>query len=190
MKYGKVTLGQIEAVWNKLGGNEGVQRFLSGEIVLGSFGQVVHLVSHIFTVLVDETKTIEELLASDNSNGGSGDLKLITSENFPKPINGKKLNKEIVLFRFYNSMSFKAIVAEMDKEGYKPATVWDLFGLAIKKPHLQKLFDIVALGSVHQHRGDSNVISLAGMPGEQRWIRIGKVATQYHGDNRFAAVRK
>jgi hypothetical protein len=34
MKYGKFTLGQIEAILNKLGGEEGVQRFLSGELVV------------------------------------------------------------------------------------------------------------------------------------------------------------
>ena len=31
MKYGNATLGQVEAVWNKLGGEEGVQLFLAGE---------------------------------------------------------------------------------------------------------------------------------------------------------------
>ena len=34
MKYGKLTLGQVEAVVNKLGGMEGVKRFLSGETVI------------------------------------------------------------------------------------------------------------------------------------------------------------
>ncbi len=33
MKYGELNLGQIEAVVNKLGGMEGVKRFLSGETV-------------------------------------------------------------------------------------------------------------------------------------------------------------
>lgn len=32
MKYGKVTLGQVEAVLNKLGGANGMHRFLSGEL--------------------------------------------------------------------------------------------------------------------------------------------------------------
>lgn len=32
MKYGKVTLGQIEAVLNRLGGEDGVQKFLAGQI--------------------------------------------------------------------------------------------------------------------------------------------------------------
>lgn len=31
MKYGKVTLGQVEAVWNRLGGEKGVQAFLDGK---------------------------------------------------------------------------------------------------------------------------------------------------------------
>ncbi|MFH1451015.1 MAG: hypothetical protein ABIF89_00170 [bacterium] len=34
MKYGELNLGQIEAVVNKLGGMEGVRRFLSGELVV------------------------------------------------------------------------------------------------------------------------------------------------------------
>lgn len=34
MKYGELNLGQIEAVVNKLGGMNGVQRFLSGETVV------------------------------------------------------------------------------------------------------------------------------------------------------------
>ena len=34
MKYGELTLGQVEAIVNKLGGMDGVQRFLRGELVI------------------------------------------------------------------------------------------------------------------------------------------------------------
>ena len=34
MKYGELTLGQVEAVVNKLGGMEGVKRFLAGETMV------------------------------------------------------------------------------------------------------------------------------------------------------------
>lgn len=34
MKYPNVTLGRVEAVWNKLGGEEGVDKFLSGKLVV------------------------------------------------------------------------------------------------------------------------------------------------------------
>lgn len=34
MKYPNITLGRVEAVWNKLGGEEGVEKFLRGEIAV------------------------------------------------------------------------------------------------------------------------------------------------------------
>lgn len=34
MKYPNITLGRVEAVWNKLGGEEGVERFLRGELTV------------------------------------------------------------------------------------------------------------------------------------------------------------
>jgi hypothetical protein len=43
MKYGELTLGQMEALVNKLGGMEGVKRFLSGE-------SVVRMAERIFPV--------------------------------------------------------------------------------------------------------------------------------------------
>lgn len=36
MKYNNWTLGQVEAVFNKLGGDDGVSRFLAGELVVKS----------------------------------------------------------------------------------------------------------------------------------------------------------
>lgn len=44
MKYGNVTLGQIEAVLNKLGGEEGVQAFLRGEVTLAQ-AEILRLLS-------------------------------------------------------------------------------------------------------------------------------------------------
>jgi hypothetical protein len=40
MKYGELTLGQVEALVNKLGGMEGVQRFLSGELLVSATAKV------------------------------------------------------------------------------------------------------------------------------------------------------
>ena len=40
MKYNELNLGQIEALVNKLGGMEGVQRFLSGELIVSAAAQV------------------------------------------------------------------------------------------------------------------------------------------------------
>ncbi len=43
MKYGDLTLGQVEAMVNKLGGMDGVKRFLSGE-------SVIKAVEHSFSI--------------------------------------------------------------------------------------------------------------------------------------------
>jgi hypothetical protein len=40
MKYGELTLGQVEALVNKLGGMEGVQSFLSGELLVTATAKV------------------------------------------------------------------------------------------------------------------------------------------------------
>lgn len=40
MKYGELTLGQVEALVNKLGGMQGVQRFLSGELLVSATAKV------------------------------------------------------------------------------------------------------------------------------------------------------
>ncbi|MEN9881527.1 MAG: hypothetical protein RLZZ308_710 [Candidatus Parcubacteria bacterium] len=40
MKYGELTLGQVEALVNKLGGMEGVKRFLSGELLVSATAKV------------------------------------------------------------------------------------------------------------------------------------------------------
>jgi len=39
MKYGELSLGQVEAIVNKLGGMEGVRRFLSGKMVIKAIEQ-------------------------------------------------------------------------------------------------------------------------------------------------------
>ena len=45
MKYPKMNWGRMEAVINKLGGMDGVDQFLSGELVVGKPGTVTKLKS-------------------------------------------------------------------------------------------------------------------------------------------------
>lgn len=77
MKYNGITFGQAEAVFNKLGGPDGVQRFLSGELV-------VKLAERIFPVW----KTIKL---------GMPDLRC--AKDFGKAIKdaGMKVNDDVLL---------------------------------------------------------------------------------------------
>ncbi len=95
MKYPDITLGRIEAVWNKLGGEKGVQHLLSGvsEIVIKKHVidlQAVSYVSSNWTVeehqkgtpLQWDVSKVQLYLDNDQKNG--------------KSIEGSKLHKLLV----------------------------------------------------------------------------------------------
>lgn len=47
MKYGDLNLGQVEAIVNRLGGMKGVQRFLSGELVIQPASVMLSSIVHV-----------------------------------------------------------------------------------------------------------------------------------------------
>ncbi|MCX6760056.1 MAG: hypothetical protein NTW46_01795, partial [Candidatus Nealsonbacteria bacterium] len=74
MKYGELNLGQVEAIVNKLGGMEGVQRFLRGELTL----KEPDLLKQVETVAV---KGAERFVAKDHLKEANVGW---TSDNFQK----------------------------------------------------------------------------------------------------------
>ncbi|MFA6353279.1 MAG: hypothetical protein WCW90_03570, partial [Candidatus Paceibacterota bacterium] len=54
MKYGKRTLGQVEAIFNKLGGDSAVERILSGELVVS----VVEAIKTVADKLLEFINTV------------------------------------------------------------------------------------------------------------------------------------
>lgn len=146
MKYGNVSLGQVEAVWNKLGGEEGVKKFLRGQLEV--VGRNIEFTVESYKVSVDETQTAEEAFEAGKFDWENDEIANITSKNFPKIKNGQKIEKEIYILKFTQGMLKEMVLYEMKKAGYKPATLWDLSGLATKFPDSYRKFPIVALGSV------------------------------------------
>jgi aminoglycoside N3'-acetyltransferase len=119
------------------------------------------LIFSTITVLVDETKTVEE--AVEICNFGCRDAD-INNKNFLRIKNGQKSEKEIAIFDFGKPMSSEDVVVEMDKIGYKPATIFDILSLVVeaRMSKLQWIFRIriVALGSVCNNFGGSRVAYL------------------------------
>jgi undecaprenyl-diphosphatase len=52
------------------------------------------------------------------------------------------------LFHFNRDISSEDAIAEMDKDGFRPATLAELLALGEAQPELQKQFPIIALSSV------------------------------------------
>ncbi len=184
MKYGNLKLGQIEALINKIGGMDVVINILSGveEVTITT----ISYVTHTLIVLVDETKTVEQLTADgeyDWSNDG------ITSKNFPLPEEGKIEEREISLFHFNQTMTSGEVTTEMDKEGFRPATIHELLGLGISQSDFQREFPIIALDSVCFVGSRRHVTELYGIDDERglglRWFGL-----DWNDYYRFAGVRK
>ena len=179
-----LTAGQLNALVKKVGGKDAVLGILRGTVELVT--KVTSFITHTFTILVDETKSVEEAVEAWKFDWTNTD---ITSENFPQPKDGKKLEKEVTLFHFKEKISSEGAIRKMDEAGYKPGTIWDLLGLALKEPNLQKEFPIVALGSVGGKGGSRSVPSL-DWDDRRRCLGLYWFGFDWDGSCRFVGVRK
>lgn len=174
----------LEAVFNKLGGVEGARRFLSGVVEIAV--KVISFITQTFTVMVDETLALADAIAEAKFDWVNEN---ITEKNFPKPKGGTKSSREIAIFHFGKTMSSEDVIAKMDAEGYRPATIWELLAFARDNPDLQRQFPIVALGSVGVVGGDRSVACF-DRGGSRRDLTLDWFVGGWRGDCRFLAVRK
>lgn len=148
MKYGQLNLGQIETLVNKLGGMHKVDYILRGNLEVTT--KIINPIIYTSTIVVDETKSVEEL---QSEVGLDPDWSVVKSDRFPINSSGKKEKKSIALFYFGKNISREEAIEEMDKTGHKPATSWDLISFYRVLPGLNIEFGIVALGSEYDFGG-------------------------------------
>jgi hypothetical protein len=94
-------------------------------------------------------RSLEEMIEAGNFNYKDNN---INTTNFPDPQEKELLNQVIKLkvkiFDFKKDISSEDVLKELDKEGYRPATLTELLALAEIGPELQEQFPVIALGSV------------------------------------------
>lgn len=121
MKYGELNLGQVEAVVNKLGGMEGVQRFLRGELSVSepdrSWSEKDGVIS--FTLPSTDGTTGEGWIKRLESKGfrvGDYAKSVLRSKDF-KPTSGITTEVAVLKGRLFedNDRVTKKIRAEADK---------------------------------------------------------------------------
>ncbi len=120
MKYGELNLGQVEAIVNKLGGMDGVHRFLSGK-------SMVKMVEHLIDCDADPF-TPSGWKVEEHKKGGQfafdpAKIKLYLSLNQQggKCIEGNKLRKELANEPVLNANVLDYLLAhpELIPEGWK-----------------------------------------------------------------------
>lgn len=166
MKYNELTQGQIEAVVNKLGGMEGVRRFLSDELKV-----VVPVVTNIFHLIVDYAHDLDDMvMAGKYFQVGE----YFTKAHFPK-IMGEAVELDVALIHFNHEISSSdRAIKELDKIGYRPATIEELLSFGATYPNIQREFPILALGS-----------SCRVLGGDRRAAYLDKYRSSYGSEERF-----
>lgn len=140
-------------------------------------------------LIVDYSRTVQEMINAGNYGWTNSD---ITEKHFPLPteINGKQVSVSTKLFHFYLSISSKDAIAEMDKAGYRPATLTELLALGEAYPELQKEFPIVALGSVWRDGGGDRRVPVLRFSDYRRKLFLNWFDGDWPDDYRFLGVRK
>ena len=141
-----------------------------------------------FQLCVNYAQSLSEMIAAgryDWSNIG------IIEKNFPRTKQAGIEDISLHLFRFGRPLLTDEVIHELDRAGFRPATLEELLALGARKPDLQRGFLIIALGSVWEDPyGDLTAPYLRSY-GVGRQLNLGDIASiRWDNSCRFAAVRK
>lgn len=181
-KYNDLTVGQMEAAINMMGGWDNFLEFLRGNLIVKAKG-VIH---QTVKVLVDYGRSV-----SDGITAGKYDWveDSITEKNIPTT-QSDKAELEIQLLYFGKYMNTELVFVEMEKQNLRPATLQELLAIGEKYPEIQREFPVVALGSFWvDPDGHERVPCFYGR-GRERELHLVWDKCDWGGRCRFAAVSK
>jgi hypothetical protein len=102
----------------------------------------------------------------------------------------KDYEVECKLFHFNKSILSEFAIAEMEKEGFKPANILELLKLGEINPNLQREFPIVALDSVWRGADSHHHVPVLNYDDDRRWLSLYWSGLGWGDDCRFLGVRK
>lgn len=141
------------------------------------------------SLTVDYNQTVEQMIAAGKYDWKNSD---ITEKHFPLPaeLSGQKTAVSSKLFHFNRDISSEDAIAEMDKAGYRPATLSELLALGTKHPELQRQFPIVALGSLWRLAFGLRRVPFLLVDGVERRLGLLWFDYDWYAYYRFLGVRK
>jgi len=149
------------------------------------FRKMIGLPPLVLRIIVDYSLTLEQMIALGQYDWKNDD---ITSARFLVKGEGKnEVVAEIV--KYESGMSSEAVLADLDKKGFRPATIEELLAFGAAFLELQRKFPIVALGSVASIGGYRYVAYLHGSD-SRRGLRLNWFDSVWYAVCRFLAVRK
>lgn len=140
-------------------------------------------------LVVDYSRTLQKMISAGNYDWTNSN---IIAKNFPisPEMTGKKVEVSANIFHFNKEISSEDAISEMDKAGYRPATLAELLALGEAQPELQRQFPIIALGSVWHRAAGRRYVPCLGVVGVKRGLPLHWFDRGWRAHYRFLAVRK
>jgi hypothetical protein len=188
------TAGQLNDVvklLKKQGGEEGVDRFLRGELMVSERIGSELKKGDVFRLTVDYSQSLEEMVAAGHYDWKNGN---ITAKRFP--IVGKGVVKfESHYFHFDRNISSESAVKEIEgadtANPWSPAKAEHVLSHGKTFPDEQRKFPIIGLGSVAKVYGYRLVPVLDGDDSKRSlYLNLHLWNADWHPAVRFLAVRK
>lgn len=146
-------------------------------------------ISNNFELTVDYGRTLTKMMVAGKYDWITAS---ITEDRYPLPTEllGKKITVSTGLFYFNRAICSKDAITEMNKMGYRPATIAEVLALGESQPDLQSKFPIVALGSVWYNSYGRGYVLILHVDTGMRELHLDRSDDDWSRNCRFLAVRK
>ena len=154
--------------------------------IVDIFAEVGQKAKDVFRVLVDYCRSLEDMIAIGKYDHVNSD---INAKHFPIAKHGRE-DVAIEPVHFNRGISSDNALRELDKMGFRPATLPELLAFGEKYPDVQRRFPIVALGSVWRSLDGGRCVPYLWGVSHGRGLDLGWFEGGWDAGYRFAAVRK
>jgi hypothetical protein len=139
-----------------------------------------------YPVVIDYGKSVEDMVVYGNYNWSNPN---ITSKSFPLSGTGN-VSVSLELVHLNKSASTQEVLAYLEANGLRAATIEELLAFGLAYPEIQREFPVVALGSSWVDSDGRRDVPYLGRGGSDRELRLYWSGSDWLGVCRFLAVRK
>ena len=143
--------------------------------------------AEVFTLVVDYARSLKDSIAAGSYDWVNSD---ITEEHFPAESEQGQKEQSFTLYHFGKNTESDWVIAQMDKDGKRPATIRELLTFGEKNPELQRQFPIIALKSVWVDRSGCRSVAYLGSNSVRRYLFLSWCGGSWDDCCRFLAVSK
>jgi len=139
-----------------------------------------------YIVSVDYGMSLADMIVAGQYDGKNSD---INSRNFPIKGEGT-VNVNLELVHLDKSASFEDVLAYLEANGMRPATVEELLAFGATYPEIQREFPIICLGSSWVYPDGNRRVPVLRRRGSRRSLSLSWFTYGWPEHCRFLAVRK